>query len=169
MHQTDETNTLVTLAGRTADPHQPHPQGYGRCGSATVLASSGEFKIFTLSLIAINTFNCAAATPIPVLSEHLPFELAWVCEEKGSADQSLIMERDTRQIKLPHPCKSAKHHTQRELNFWYYHRKIVQIHLPEAATLSTGHHASLRVGLVPVEPLLRPWQGRIKKLCEHAT
>lgn len=38
-----------------------------------------------------------------------------------------------------------------------------------AATVSTGHHASLRVDLVPAEPPLRPRQGRPNKLCEHAT
>ena len=58
---------------------------------------------------------------------------------------------------------TEKHHPQRELNFWNYHHENVQIHLPEAATLSTGHHASLRVGLVPVEPLLRPWLAQTAK------
>jgi hypothetical protein len=61
------------------------------------------------------------------------------------------------------------HYTQRELDFWNYHQKSVQIRLLEAATVSTGHYAFLRVGLIPVEPLLQPWQSRTDGLCEQVT
>jgi hypothetical protein len=44
-----------------------------------------------------------------------------------------------------------------KLNFWNYHHKSVQEHLPEAATVFTGHHASFHVDVTPVELLLRPW------------
>lgn len=40
-----------------------------------------------------------------------------------------------------------------------YRHKYVETHRPEAATVSTGHHMSLRVGLPPVEPLSRPGQA----------
>ena len=63
----------------------------------------------------------------------------------------------------------GKHDKQRELNFWNYHHKKHHKHLPEVATVSTGHRASPRVVLAPVESLLRPWQAQTDKICEQAT
>ncbi|KAH7108873.1 hypothetical protein B0J11DRAFT_602078 [Dendryphion nanum] len=63
---------------------------------------------------------------------------------------------------------SEKHDKQRELSFWKTHHKGIKTHLPTAATVSTGHCASLRVDLVPAEPPLRPWQGQAK-ICKQAT
>jgi hypothetical protein len=54
-----------------------------------------------------------------------------------------------------------KHDKQRVLNFWNYRHKGLQIHPPKAATVSTGHCAAPRVGLVLVELLLRPWLAQI--------
>jgi hypothetical protein len=54
-------------------------------------------------------------------------------------------------------------------NFWNCHHKSVQKHLPEAATVSTGHHASFHVDVTPVEPLLRPWWAQTDKIYEQAT
>lgn len=51
----------------------------------------------------------------------------------------------------------GKHDKQREINFWNYRHKGLEIHSPMAATVSAGHRASPRVGSAPVEPLLRPW------------
>jgi hypothetical protein len=61
-------------------------------------------------------------------------------------------------VAYEHPQRDEKHHKQRELKFWRDHHKDVQIQLPEAATLYIGQYASLRVGLVPVEPPLQAWQ-----------
>jgi hypothetical protein len=57
----------------------------------------------------------------------------------------------------------GKHDRQRDLNFWNYHHKALEIHPPVAAIVSAGHHASPRVGLAPVEPLLRPWLAQTAK------
>ena len=38
-----------------------------------------------------------------------------------------------------------------------------------AATVSSDHRVSLRVGLAPVELPLRPWRARMNKLCEQVT
>jgi hypothetical protein len=72
-------------------------------------------------------------------------------------------------VRSPHleGCRSIeygetwKHDKQRELNFWNYRHKGLRIHPPKAVPFSTGHRAAPRVGLVPVELLLRPWLAQI--------
>jgi hypothetical protein len=51
--------------------------------------------------------------------------------------------------------------TNREqLEFWKYHEDS-KSHPPVAAELSIGHHTSLQIGLVAIEPpLCRLWQGQ---------
>ena len=59
-----------------------------------------------------------------------------------------------------HQLLTGKHDKQRELDSWKSITKSTKTHLPVAATVSTGHRASLCVDLVPVETPLRPRQSR---------
>jgi hypothetical protein len=48
----------------------------------------------------------------------------------------------------------ANHNKQPELNCWETNHKSIKTHLLVAATVSTGHRASLRVDLVPVKAVV---------------
>jgi hypothetical protein len=58
-----------------------------------------------------------------------------------------------------HDLSIGKNTTNSEkINFWDDLLQQPQKHLLAAAMISTGYYASPRVGLVPVESLLRLWQ-----------
>ncbi|KAF2189848.1 hypothetical protein K469DRAFT_49279 [Zopfia rhizophila CBS 207.26] len=59
--------------------------------------------------------------------------------------------------------------TAENSDFWNHETTVIKIHRPVAATASAGHHASLRVDLIPVESPSRSRQGESAKSHEHVT
>jgi hypothetical protein len=128
---------------------------FKRLGQTSTCAELRQFQKVRFSLFVVFSLNHAELPPRSVPgTENAQTVSLYSCLYKRSISSSV-----SSLVAVHSNCSGQKHDKQRELSFWKTHHKSIKAHLPVAATASTGHHASLCVDLVPVEPPLRPRQG----------